>query len=110
MKKIFLLISILLSVWGAHAQQYILLQFSGQDKIPVISNDEAGKKYTVTDKELDSIFNSYNITKFIKAFTYVHLVNHPNAEPLDRVYQIEVSENINMLFANLQALKSPALS
>jgi len=112
MKKIFLLISILLSISGAYAQHHILLQFSGQDKIPVISFDEAGKKYTVksTDDLLTGIFNSFTITKFVKEYPHAHLVKHKNAEPLDRVYHIETSGDINSLYRQLQQLKTNALS
>lgn len=112
MKKIFLLISIMLSVWGAYAQHHILLQFSGQDKIPVISFDEAGKKYTAksTDNALTAIFNSFTITKFKKEYPNAHLVKHRNAEPLDRVYRIETSGDINNLYKQLLQLKSSTIS
>lgn len=112
MKKIFFLIITLLSVSGVYAQHHLLLQFSRQDNIPAISFDEAGKKYTLTstDNLLNGIFNSFTITKFIKEYPNAHLVKHPNAEPLSRVYHIETSGDINSLYRQLQQLKSNILS
>ncbi len=112
MKKIFLLISIVLSISGAYAQQHILLQFSAQDKVPVISYDETSKIYSVisTDNLLTGIFASFTITKFTKEYPHAHLVKHPNAEPLDRVYHIETSGDINNLYKQLQKAKSSVIT
>lgn len=112
MKRIYLLISILLFFSGIHAQQYILLQFSSQENIPSAEYSEENDNYTITcsDEALTKIFTDYNIKIFTKEFPQAYLVNHANAEPLDRVYRIGTTGNATDLYNNLVSANSSTIS
>lgn len=111
MKKLCLVISILLTFLIADAQQHIVLQFSSQDDIPEAVFDDQDSSFSITSKndELTQLFSKYRITVFEKEYPHAHLVNHPNAEPLDRVYQIETSDDINDLFISLESFENNIL-
>lgn len=111
MKKIFLIITILLSLLGAKAQQHILIQFRSEADIPAAQLSEAQKTYTLSgsDQKLVNILNAEGITVFNKEYPHASKVNHPKAYRLGLIYRIQSSGSIADLYNKLQALNSTAL-
>ncbi len=111
MKELFLIISILLSLVGAKAQDHILLQFRSEADIPAALFSETQKMYTLSgsDPKLMGILNAAGITIFNKEYPNASKVDHPKAARLGLIYRIKSSGSIADLYNKLQALNSSAL-
>lgn len=108
MKKIIILMGLLSFYITTNAQEYILARFSSKENIPVITYSETSKSYQVSfnDPAINKLFSGYVVTKFTKAFPHAHLVDHPLAPKLDRVYKIEVQTGVRKLYTSLLEIKS----
>ncbi len=112
MKKAFLIISFLLSLPGARAQDHLLLQFRSEADIPAAQFSQTQKIYTLTgsDSKLVTILNAAGITNFSKEYPHASMVKHPKAAKLGLVYRIQCSGSIKNLYNKLQILNSSALN
>lgn len=107
MKKVFLLAGMLLLLCNLYSQQHILLQFTSQQKVPAATLSPVTGRYVfeTTDTGLKNLLNSSEVITFTKEYPSAHLVNHPNAAILDRVYKIEtVSSKTIQLYEDLKNL------
>ncbi len=74
-----------------HAEPFLTIQFSDKN-VPQITSD--GETYILTfeDPELTDIFHLYIIKEFEKKYPSALSFTHPNAETLDRVYNLFTSD------------------
>jgi hypothetical protein len=107
----FALLLLLAQVVNAQ-KKYLLIQFS--DSTSLIRNDflpeTSAYNITTTDASLNNTLNKYAITTFKKEYPSVHLVKHPKAAALNRVYRIDVADgDIYPLLNDINGLQSKIL-
>jgi Subtilase family/Secretion system C-terminal sorting domain len=93
-------------------KKHLLIQFS--DSTSLIRNvflpETSAYSITTTDASLNNTLNKYAITTFKKEYPSVHLVKHPKAAALNRVYRIDVAdEDIYPLLNDINGLQSKIL-